>query len=391
MKNEILIKSATRLDSVKEYYFSSKLREIGEMRAKGIDVLNLGIGSPDLSPAPDVVDVLNKYSQDDSMHAYQSYTGIPELRNAFAGWYLKYFNVQLNPEKEILPMIGSKEGIMHIAMTFLEPGDIALVPNPGYPTYSAASKLAGADTIEYHLSEQNNWLIDFQELESIDLDRVKIMWLNYPHMPTGVRANRELFEKLVVFAQKHGILLVNDNPYSFILNNEHLSILSVPGATQLALELNSLSKSHNMAGWRIGMLAGNTDLLKEVLRFKSNMDSGMFKPVQLAAAQALQARQQWFDSLNQTYRARRELVYDIFRHLLCTWKEDSVGLFVWAKVPETWKDGYQLSDSLLHEAHVFITPGGIFGSEGNNYLRASLCNTESVLQEAFNRVKSQLK
>ncbi len=387
MQGTLKIKTAKRLDSVQEYYFSAKLREIAEMRSKGINVLNLGIGSPDLPPSQDVISELNKSASDDHTHAYQSYVGIPELRNAYAQWYSRFFGVELNPNSEILPMIGSKEGIMHIAMTFLEPGDIALVPNPGYPTYKAVSELAGAEAVEYSLYEQHGWMPDLEELNSIDLSRVKIMWLNYPNMPTGVRATKDMFVKLVRFALKHQILLVNDNPYSFILNDSHLSLLSIEGSAGVALELNSLSKSHNMAGWRVGMLAGEADLLKQVLRFKSNMDSGMFKPVQLAAAKALEAGQDWFDSLNRVYEQRRDLVREIMDAVGCSWKEDAVGLFVWAKVPDTWKDGYELSDHLLHEAHVFITPGGVFGSQGNKYLRASLCNDEATLLEALQRIK----
>lgn len=387
MKNDLIIQPAKRLGNVQEYYFSRKLREIATMRKQGIQVLNLGIGSPDLPPAPDVSEVLGSYSSQSDVHAYQSYNGIPELRQAFADWYQRFFHVTLNPENEVLPLIGSKEGIVHIAMTFLEEGDVALVPNPGYPSYRAASELAGARVAEYKLLEENDWLPDLKELEKMDLDRVKILWGNYPNMPTGARAKKAFFEELIAFGKRHRILIVNDNPYSFILNDQHLSLLSIHGAKDVALELNSLSKSHNMAGWRVGMLAGREDYLAHVIRFKSNMDSGMFKPVQLAAAHALQATQEWYDELNKIYQKRREKMFELMHLLGCTWQKDVTGMFLWAKVPAQYKDGYELSDILLKEAHVFITPGGIFGSQGNHYIRASLCSSEAVLDLAIKRVK----
>ena len=386
-----IIQPASRLGNVQEYYFSKKLREIAQMRNEGKDVLNLGIGSPDLPPHPSVIAALNDHSAFVGNHSYQSYMGIPELRKAFADWYLKFYGVQLNSENEVLPLIGSKEGIVHIAMSFLENGDAALVPNPGYPAYKTATKLVGAEFIEYHLSEKNDWLPDLKELEKEDLGRVKIIWVNYPNMPTGAKAKESSFEQLIKFAQKHRILIVNDNPYSFILNEDHLSILALEGAKEVALELNSLSKSHNMAGWRVGMLAGQSELIKTVLRFKSNMDSGMFRPVQLAAATALQLPNEWYEGLNAIYKKRREKVFELLDILNCKWQSGTSGLFVWAKVPNGYKDGFELSDEILYNAHVFLTPGGIFGSQGNNYIRISLCSKEEVFKEAINRINALKK
>ena len=384
---KINIRPASRLGDVKEYYFSKKLREIADMRKEGKDVLNLGIGSPDLPPHPSVIEALHSHSQLDNNHAYQSYTGIPELREAFATWYQQFYGVALDADSEVLPLIGSKEGIVHIAMSFLENGDAALVPNPGYPAYATATKLTGAEVIEYHLSEENGWLPDLDALEKENLHRVKIMWVNYPNMPTGAQAKRSSLTQLVDFARRHHILLVNDNPYSFILNEDHLSVLSIAGAKEVALELNSLSKSHNMAGWRVGMLAGKSDLIQTVLRFKSNMDSGMFRPVQLAAAKALQLPKAWYNNLNATYRQRRKKVYQLLALLNCQWKSDTSGMFVWAKIPSEYKDGFELSDKILYVANVFLTPGGIFGSQGNQYIRISLCSKEAVFAEAIKRVK----
>jgi LL-diaminopimelate aminotransferase len=386
---DTIIPPASRLGSVQEYYFSKKLREIADMRSRGIDVLNLGIGSPDLPPSEAVVEELGKWSRQPSAHGYQPYKGMPELRRAFASWYANYFDVALDPDSEILPLIGSKEGIVHIAMTFLEAGDVALVPNPGYPSYRAASALAGAKVLEYKLSEENGWLPDLEALEQQDLSRVKIMWLNYPHMPTGAQANRALFEKLIAFALRHKVLLVNDNPYSFILNDRHLSLLSISRAKEVALELNSLSKSHNMAGWRLGMLAGDAALLDLVVRFKSNVDSGMFKPVQIAAVRALQAPPEWYEHLNETYRRRREKVYELLNMTGCTWHAGQAGLFVLAKVPAQFRDGFELSDYLLEKTHIFLTPGGIFGLQANGYVRVSLCSSEETLESAINRLAAQ--
>lgn len=381
---------ASRLNSVEEYYFSQKLKEIARMRAEGKDVLNLGIGSPDQAPQLDTIEVLHTHSRAAGSHGYQSYVGLPELRRAFADWYAQYFEVALNPDTEILPLMGSKEGILHISMTYLEPGDQVLVPNPGYPAYRATAALAGATVREYTLDASHHWLPDLEALEQEDLSRVKLMWLNYPHMPSGATATREFFARVVEFAHKHHILLCHDNPYSFILNDQPLSILSAPGAMEVALELNSLSKSHNMAGWRIGVLAGRGDCLSDVLRFKSNMDSGMFKPLQLAAVAALQSPPEWYASLNAEYRRRREKVFELMDLLGCRYDPAQVGLFVWARIPETYRDGYELSDAVLYNAHVFITPGGIFGSQGDSYIRISLCSTTSAFETAIQRIQTQL-
>jgi LL-diaminopimelate aminotransferase len=381
------IQTASRMELVKEYYFSTKLKEIAEMNARGLSVLNLGIGSPDLAPSEKTIAALAEAAQNPKNHAYQSYIGVPALRQAFADWYLKYFKVELNPKDEILPLLGSKEGIMHIAMAYLEPGDEVLLPNPGYPTYRSASLLAGASLIDYNLSESNGWLPDLEELEKRDLSKVKLMWINYPHMPTGAKATKSFFEKLVAFAKKHTILLVNDNPYSFILNNKYLSLLSVEGAKEISLELNSLSKSQNMAGWRVGVLAGGSELIANVLRFKSNMDSGMFLPIQLAAIEALQNDESWYTELNAIYKVRQQKVFELMNLIGCTFDNNQTGMFVWAKIPNIWQNSYELSDEILYKAHVFITPGGIFGNQGDNYLRISLCAEVSLFEQAIKRIK----
>jgi len=382
----MIIQPANRISQVKEYYFSSKLREIAEMKARGLEILNLGIGSPDLPPEPAVVDALNSHSQNGANHAYQSYRGIPELREAFAKWYKDSFNAKLDPAKEILPLIGSKEGIMHIAMTFLEEGDVALVPNPGYPAYSAVSKLAGARVKAYELREENDWLPDLKALQKKDLSRVKIMWVNYPNMPTGAKANRVFFKKLIKFAKKHKILVCNDNPYSFILNDHPSSILSLPGAKDVAIELNSLSKSHNMAGWRVGMLAGKAEYLDEIIRFKSNMDSGMFRPLQLAAVKALSAPPSWYKRLNKIYEKRRKKAFKLLDMLDCTYSKEQVGMFIWAKVPARYSNGFEMSDDALYKSQVFLTPGGIFGSKGDPYIRISLCSDISLYEKAIEKL-----
>ncbi len=375
------------MNQVQEYYFSTKLKEIAAMQSRGIQVINLGIGSPDQPPSTETIAALQETAQNPKNHAYQSYIGSPVLREAFAHWYKTWYGVTLNPANEILPLMGSKEGIMHIAMTYLEAGTEVLVPNPGYPTYRSASLLTGATLVDYELSEENGWLPDFAALEQRDLSRVKLMWVNYPHMPTGAQATQAFFEQLVAFGKKHNILIVNDNPYSFILNEHPLSILSVNGAKDVALELNSLSKSHNMAGWRVGMLAGNANFLADVLRFKSNMDSGMFLPLQLAAAKALHNAPEWYEKVNALYRERQQKVFELLRLLNCTFSEQQQGMFVWAKIPTRYKDGFEMSDEILHKAHVFITPGGIFGSQGNGYIRASLCSDVSVFEDAIRRIK----
>ncbi len=382
---------ANRLDGIGEYYFSQKLREIDMLNKAGKQVINLGIGSPDLPPHPSVIETLHEQSLKLNQHAYQNYKGTPILRQAISNWYNKWYGVQVNADTEILPLIGSKEGIMHICMTYLNAGDTVLIPNPGYPTYRSAAKIAGANVIEYSLVKEKNWFPDFEEIEKNDLSNTKLMFVNYPQMPTGQLPTREMFEQLVAFATKHSILLVHDNPYSFILNNQPMSLLSVPGSKEVAIELNSLSKSHNMAGWRIGMLVGNETRINEVLRFKSNMDSGMFLPVQLAAAKALELGQDWHDEVNQVYRVRRERVFELLQLLNCEFDNNQAGMFVWASIANTYKDGYELSDQVLNQANVFITPGGIFGSAGNHYVRVSLCSTEEKIEEAIQRVKASIK
>lgn len=380
---------ASRLQHTQEYYFSQKLREIEALNKAGHQIINLGIGSPDLPPHPRVVAALTRAAELPSSHAYQSYKGVPLLRQAMAGWYERQYGVGLDAETELLPLLGSKEGIMHVSMTFLEAGDEVLIPNPSYPAYRAAAHLSGATPVEYDLKAEHHWLPDLDALARRDLRRVKLMWVNYPHMPTGTAADAAFFGRLVAFVREHQILLVHDNPYSFILNAEPpQSLLAVPGAREVALELNSLSKSHNMAGWRVGLLAGRADVLQEVLRFKSNLDSGMFLPVQLAAVEALGLDASWYEELNAHYRARREQVFALLDTLGCTYSRQQVGLFVWAAVPASYPDGYALSDALLHRARVFLTPGGIFGSNGNGFIRVSLCQPVAVLEAALARVRA---
>jgi LL-diaminopimelate aminotransferase len=381
------ISPASRMNLVQEYYFSTKLKQIAEMRASGIDVLNLGIGSPDLPPSDSTISALSESAQKPQNHAYQSYVGIPALREAMSIFYQNAYGVSLNPTNEILPLIGSKEGIMHISMAYLETGDEVLVPNPGYPTYRAASLLTGATVVDYDLSEENGWLPDLKELAKKDLSKVKLMWVNYPHMPTGAKATKAFFEELRDFASTYNILVVNDNPYSFILNDDPQSILSVEGMKEVALELNSLSKSHNMAGWRMGMLMGKAEFINPVLRFKSNMDSGMFLPLQMAAVQALQNDKSWFESLNETYRKRQQKVFEMMELLDCQYDKNQSGMFVWAKIPDKYSTGYQLSDEILEKTGVFITPGGIFGTAGDGYIRTSLCAEVSVFEEAILRIR----
>lgn len=384
------MQTASRLEGIGEYYFSQKLREIEMLNKEGKDILNLGIGSPDLPPHPDVIKVLQENAAKDNTHAYQSYKGSPILRNAISQWYQQWYQVDLNPDTEVLPLIGSKEGIMHICMTYLDKGDEALIPDPGYPTYSSAVKLAGGTPITYQLSEQQQWQPDLETLSQQDLSKVKLMWVNYPHMPTGQIPSADFYAALIAFAKKHNILICHDNPYSFILNNQPSSLLSVPGAKEVVLELNSLSKSSNMAGWRVGMLCGAKERIDEVLRFKSNMDSGMFLPVQLAAAKALSLGKDWYDGINLIYAKRREKVFELLSLLNCTFSKDQVGMFVWAAIPNAFKDGYELSDRVLYGASVFITPGGIFGEAGKKYIRVSLCGTVEKFQEAIERIQTRL-
>lgn len=383
------ISPASRLQSVVEYYFSTKLKQIAALRAAGIPVINLGIGSPDLAPATETIEALTASAANTANHAYQGYQGIPALREAFAAFYAKHYGVTVDPASEILPLIGSKEGIMHIAMAYLEAGDVTLIPNPGYPTYQAACSLAGATVQAYELTEANGWLPDLDALEKQDLSRVKIMWVNYPHMPTGAKADVAFFTKLRDFAIRHSILLVNDNPYSFILNDNPMSMLAVPGMKDVAIELNSLSKSHNMAGWRIGAAFGRAELLGPVLKFKSNMDSGMFLPLQEAAVKALSADAHWFARQNEIYLSRQKKVFELLDLLDCVYDSAQTGMFVWARVPASVESGYALSDQVLDENAVFITPGGIFGTQGNGYVRISLCAKEEVFQTAIDRIKTQ--
>lgn len=384
------IKTASRLNSINEYYFSKKLKEIAELNAAGKQVINLGIGSPDLPPSAPTIEKLIQTAKSPISHAYQGYVGVPALREAMARFYKKHYNVELNPVNEILPLLGSKEGIMHVCMTYLEAGDVALIPNPGYPTYRAAVTLTGADCVDYHLSDETAWLPDFEELETMDLTKVKLMIVNYPHMPTGAESTKKAYQDIVNFGKRHNILILNDNPYSFILNDDPLSILEADGAKDVALELNSLSKSHNMAGWRVGMLSGKAEFLSDVLRFKSNMDSGMFLPVQLAAVEALNADTEWYIHLNEIYRERQKIVFKLMDLLNCTYNPNQKGMFVWAKVPPQYKTGFELSDKILYEANVFITPGGIFGSNGDGYIRASLCAKVDVFEAAVDRIKKAL-
>ncbi len=381
------IKPAKRIERVEEYYFSKKLQEIREMNDRGLDVINLGIGSPDLPPSKEVIETLNNHSQNSNNHGYQSYTGIPELRNAFATWYSKSYGIKLDPSTEILPLMGSKEGIMHISMAFLNPGDIVLVPNPGYPAYRSASELVGAKVQEYSLLEENNWIPDVNALENELKEGTKLMWINYPNMPTGQPGNPDLFTKLIDFAHKHNILIINDNPYSFILNNNPSSLLAIDGAKDVMIELNSLSKSHNMAGWRIGMAAAKAEFIQYILRVKSNMDSGMFKPLQLAAAKALEANMAWHQEQNKIYSLRRDKIRKIFDFLNCEYDVNQTGLFIWARIPKAKKTGKDFAEEILQRSRVFIAPGFIFGSNGNNYIRASLCQPIEVIDKAEKRIR----
>jgi LL-diaminopimelate aminotransferase len=380
------VKQASRLNSVKEYYFSKKLKEIADLRAEGKDIINLGIGNPDLPPSEATRKGLETAVWENNTHGYQSYRGVPQLRNGIANWYKRFYQVEVNYENEVLPLIGSKEGIMHISMSFLEPGDEALVPNPGYPAYRTASMLAGAKVVNYNLKEELGWMPDLKELEQQDLSKVKIMWVNFPNMPTGATANLDFYKRLIAFAKRNEILIVNDNPYSFILQDQPMSLLSIEGAKDVAMELNSLSKSHNMAGWRVGMLIGKKEWIDIVLKFKSNMDSGMFLPLQIGAVEALNNPPKWFSDLNEIYRERQEVVFKILEKLNCTFKKEQGGMFVWAKIPSNYNDGYALSDKILYERNVFLTPGGIFGSQGNKFIRISLCNKIEVLEKSLERI-----
>ena len=384
-----MIRPAKRTESVQAYYFSRKLKEIAQMNldrkaAGGAPVINLGIGSPDGMPPMPAIDALCESALQPGNHAYQSYVGLPELRQAFADWYSRWYGVELDPAKEIQPLAGSKEAILLISLAFLDKGDKVLVPDPGYPTYSSASKLVEAEIVTYDLREENGWWPDFEALERMDLRGVKIMWTNYPNMPTGAPASEQLYARLVDFGRRHGIFICNDNPYSFILNDRPLSILAQPGAKECCLELNSLSKAHNMAGWRIGMVAADAQVISEILKVKSQMDSGMFKPLQLAAVQALAQGPEWFSQLNEEYRRRRVLAGRIFDLIGAEYDPDSTGMFLWGRVGKS--AGEMISDRILHEAGVFITPGFIFGRNGEDYIRISLCARPQLLEEAYERI-----
>lgn len=385
------IVAADRINDIKEYYFSRKLREVAQMNAEGADVISLGVGGPDLPPDGSVIAKMTEAVAEDSNHGYQPYIGLPSLRDSMAEWYKREFDVTLDPSREILPLIGSKEGVTHISMAFLNPGDGVLVPNPGYPTYSSISRMVGAEIFTYDLTEAGGWQPDWEAIERLPLDRIKLMWMNYPHMPTGTPACIETLRKAVDFGHRHGIVIVNDNPYSFILNDRPLSILSVEGAKDVAIEMNSLSKSHNMAGWRVGMAASNPEFISYIIKIKSNIDSGQFRPTMLAAAEALKLDRQWYDSLNRTYASRRVIVEQIMTALGCTFDPAQRGLFLWGKIQTPGMTSEQLADNILYKCHVFITPGFIFGSNGEGYIRLSLCAPESRLREALERIKKNNK
>jgi aspartate/methionine/tyrosine aminotransferase len=379
------MKAAKRLDTVQEYYFSKKLREVRGLMAAGKPIINMGIGSPDLQPPAKVLEAIQNSLHDASAHKYQSYQGLPELRNAISNFYKNKLSVVSDPENEVLPLMGSKEGIMHISMAFLNEGDKVLIPNPGYPTYTSVTKLVGAEPLFYNLSAANNWQPDFKELEGQNLSKVKIMWVNYPHMPTGTNALTETFEKLVAFGKKHDILIINDNPYSFILNDTPKSILQVDGAKEIALELNSLSKTFNMAGWRVGMVLGNQKYINEILKVKSNMDSGMFYGIQKGAIEALGLSDSWFLEQNKIYTERRNLIWQLADKLDCVYDRNSTGLFVWAKIP-AGKKSEEVTDAILYGKDIFITPGTVFGSQGEGYIRFSLCVSSTIIKKAISRI-----
>ena len=380
------IQPAKRLESVSEYYFSRKLKEVAAMNAAGMQVISLGVGSPDMPPSEETVETLCAEAHNPDGHGYQPYVGIPELREAFARFYRRWYGVELDAKSEIQPLIGSKEGILHVTLAFVNPGEQVLVPNPGYPTYTSLSRLLGAEVVHYDLKEENGWMPDFEQLERMDLSRVKLMWTNYPNMPTGANATPELYERLVDFARRKGIVIVNDNPYSFILNDNPLSILSVEGAKECCIEFNSMSKSHNMPGWRIGMIAANPTFISWILKVKSNIDSGMYRAMQLAAVKALDAEADWYEGNNANYSARRKTAGAIMDALGCTYDENQVGMFLWGRIPDHYTDVEELTERVLHEARVFIVPGFIFGSNGSRYIRISLCAKNEKLEEALERI-----
>ena len=386
------IKPAERLASVNEYYFSTKGKEVARMNAEGKDIISLAIGSPDMPPSPQTIETLCIQAQRNDVHGYQPTTGIPELRKAMAGFYKRWYNVDLDPNSEIQPLIGSKEGILHVTLAFVNPGDQVLVPNPGYPTYTSLNRILGSEIVNYDLTPENSWQPDFDTLEKMDLSRVKIMWTNYPNMPTGANARMETYEKLVDFAQRHNIIVVNDNPYSFILNEKPISLLQIPGAKKCCIEFNSMSKSHNMPGWRVGMLATNAEFVRWILKVKSNIDSGTFRPMQLAAATAYENDAEWHRQANiTTYAERRALAEEIMRTLNCSFDPAQVGMFLWGRIPDQYDNVEQLTEKVLHEARVFITPGFIFGSNGKRYIRISLCAKKEKMAEALERIRKVFK
>ena len=380
------IQPAQRLESVSEYYFSRKLKEVAAMNAAGMQVISLGVGSPDMPPSEETVETLCTEAHNPDGHGYQPYVGIPELREAFSRFYKRWYGVELDAKSEIQPLIGSKEGILHVTLAFVNPGEQVLVPNPGYPTYTSLSRLLGAEVVHYDLKEENGWMPDFDALERMDLSRVKLMWTNYPNMPTGANATPELYGRLVDFARRKGIVIVNDNPYSFILNDHPLSILSVEGAKDCCIEFNSMSKSHNMPGWRIGMIAANPTFISWILKVKSNIDSGMYRAMQLAAVKALDAEADWYEGNNANYSARRNTAGAIMDALGCTYDKNQVGMFLWGRIPDHYTDVEELTERVLHEARVFIVPGFIFGSNGSRYIRISLCAKNEKQEEALKRI-----
>ena len=383
-----MIQAADRLSLVQEYYFSRKLKEVAQLNAAGRDIISLAIGSPDMPPSEQTIEKLCEVAHDPNAHGYQITMGIPELRHAMAGFYKRWYGVDIDGNTEVLPLIGSKEGILHVTLAFVNPGDEVLVPNPGYPTYTSLSKILGAKIVNYNLREDNGWQPDFEELEQMDLSKVKLMWTNYPNMPTGGRAQRETYERLVKFAKDHDIVVVNDNPYSFILSEERLSILQVPGAKDCCIEFNSMSKSHNMPGWRVGMCITNAQFIQWIMKVKSNIDSGTFRGIQLAAAEALNNSEEWHRTYNiETYARRRQWAEKIMDVLGCTYDKRQVGMFLWGKIPEKYADVEEFTERVLHEARVFITPGFIFGSNGARYIRISLCAKEEKIQQALERIK----
>lgn len=387
--NKATIRPADRLATVNEYYFSRKGKEVAAMNANGLDIVSLAIGSPDMPPSPETIETLCREAQNPSAHGYQPTVGIPELRQAMANFYKRWYHVELNPATEIQPLIGSKEGILHITLAFVNPNEKVLVPNPGYPTYTSLTKLLGCKIVNYNLRPENNWQPNFDELEAMDLTQVRLLWCNYPNMPTGAAAQKTTYERLVDFAHRHQIVVVNDNPYSFILNKEYLSILQIDGAKDCCIELNSMSKSHNMPGWRVGMLASNAQFIEWIVKVKSNIDSGTFRPIQLAAARAYDNSEAWHEEFNRNvYAQRKSLAEKIMDTLGCCYDKKQVGMFLWGRIPDCYAHAEELAEKILHEARVFVTPGFIFGTNGERYIRISLCANEEKLSEALKRIKA---